>query len=104
MAYRKSRYYGYARSAFRGRSWSSKGGKFGVYANAQFFIGLAASFAPVNVPPIAQTAITGLAVAPVKLPGGVKMAAQGYVMGKLIQQFTGNPLVSSTSTTNGTWY
>lgn len=68
-------------------------------------MGLGASFIPVNVPVIAQTAITGLAVAPVKLPGGVKMAAQGYVLGKLIQQFTGNPLVknSSTTTTNG-WY
>jgi len=98
---RRARYYGYARRAFRGKSYSSKSGKFGVYANAQFFIGLAASFAPINVPPIASTAITGLAVAPVKLPGGIKMAAQGYVMGKIIQSFIGNPLAKNTGTTAG---
>ena len=103
MAYRNSRYYGYVRRAFRGRSYSSKSGKFGVYANAQFFIGLAGSFVPVNIPPVAQTAITGLAVAPVKLPGGVKMAAQGYVLGKLIQNFTGNPFAKTTATNSG-WY
>lgn len=104
MATRRSRYYGYARRAYRGRSYSSKSGKFGVYANAQFFIGLAGSFVPVNIPPIAQTAITGLAVAPVKLPGGVKMAAQGYVLGKLIQNFTGNPLAKNNTTTTTGWY
>lgn len=103
MATRKSRYYGYARRSYRGRSYSSKSGKFGVYANAQFFTGLAGSFVPVNIPPIAQIAITGLAVAPVKLPGGVKMAAQGYVLGKLIQNFTGNPLAKTTATNSG-WY
>jgi len=53
---------------------------------------------------MAQTAITGLAVAPVKLPGGVKMAAQGYVLGKLIQNFTGNPLAKNNTTTTTGWY
>lgn len=104
MATRKSRYYGYARRAYRGRSYSSKSGKFGAYANAQFFIGLAGSFVPVNIPPIAQTAITGLAVAPVRFPGGIKMAAQGYVLGKLIQNFTGNPLAKNNTTTTTGWY
>ena len=103
MAFKNSRYYGYARRAFRGKSFQSKSGKFGVYANAQFFIGLVGSFVPVNIPPVAQTAITGLAVAPVKLPGGVKMAAQGYVLGKLIQNFTGNPFAKTTATNSG-WY
>jgi hypothetical protein len=77
---------------------------FGVYANTQFFIGLAGSFVPMNISPAAKTAITGLAVAPVKLPGGIKMAAQGYVLGKLIQNFTGNPLAKNNTTTTTGWY
>jgi len=93
MAYRRR--FTRARRAFRTRSYNRGG--FGVGMNPQFLIGLAASFLPVNIPPIANTAIAAAAVAPIKLPGGIKMGAQGYIMGKLIQQFTGNPLTGGSS-------
>lgn len=64
--------------------------------NTQFLIGLGASFIPVNLPPIANTAIAAVAVAPIKLPGGIKMGAQGYMMGKIVQQFIGNPIAGVT--------
>jgi hypothetical protein len=70
----------------------------------QFLIGAVASFLPINLPPIANTAITGIAVAPIKLPGGIKMGCQGYVLGKLIQQFTGNPLNAVGSTSSNGWF
>lgn len=81
-------------------------GKFGIAMNGQFLIGAAASFVPVSLPPIANTAIAGVAVAPIRLPGGIKMMAQGYMMGKIIQQFIGNPLAgsASTGTSSGGWY
>lgn len=83
-----------------------RGKKFGAAINVQFLAGLGASFIPVQLPPIANVAITGVAVAPIRLPGGIKMACQGYVLGKLIQQFTGNPLagVTAGNSTSGGWY
>lgn len=97
---RRARYYGYARRAFRTRSYR-KGG-FGVYMKPQFLMGVALSFAPIKLPQIANTGIAAVAVAPVRLPGGIKMAAQGFVLGKIVQQFIGNPLAQGNSaTTNG---
>lgn len=107
MATRRQRYTARARTIYRTatRTRRYNRGGFGVAINTQLLLGVAASFAPINIPPIAQTAITGVAVAPIRLPGGVKMMAQGFVLGKLIQQFTGNPLAGNTSTTtNGGWY
>lgn len=98
MATRRQRYSGYARRAFRTRTYRKKG--FGVAMNPQFLIGAALSFAPVNIPPIANTAIAAAAVAPIRLPGGVKMAAQGFVLGKIVQQFIGNPLASGSNAAN----
>lgn len=92
MATRRQRYYQRARTVWKGKRYN-KGG-FGVYANGAYFAGAGASLLPINLPPIAQAVITGIAVAPVKLPYGIKMACQGFVSGKLIQQFTGNPLAA----------
>lgn len=107
MASRRQRYYNRGRTVYRTvtktRRYNRKG--FGIAMNGQFLIGAAASFVPVSLPPIANTAIAGVAVAPIRLPGGIKMMAQGYMMGKIVQQFIGNPLAGNTSTTsNGGWY
>jgi hypothetical protein len=105
MATRRQRVKTVYRNFSRSRTYRKKG--FGVALSPNFLIGAAASFLPVNVPPIANTAIAAVAVAPIRLPGNVKMIAQGYMMGKIIQQFVGNPLAGVTGqnqTTNGGWY
>lgn len=80
---------------------------FGVAMNAGFLAGAALSFAPVSVPPIVDKIALGLAVAPVRFPGQlnqVKMGAQGYAFGKIIQSFIGNPLTGGSGTSTGGWY
>lgn len=109
MATRRQRYYGRARTVYRTvtRTRRARRGGFGVAMNGQFLIGAAASFIPVNLPPIANTAVAAVAVAPIRLPGGMKMMAQGYMMGKIVQQFIGNPIAGVTggsSTTSGGWF
>jgi len=98
MATRRQRYTGYARRAYRTRTYRKRG--FGAAMNLQYLMGAALSFVPVNIPPIANTAIATVAVAPIRFPGGVKMAAQGFVLGKIIQQFVGNPLASGSNAVN----
>lgn len=91
------------RNFSRSRTYRRKG--FGLALSPNLLVGAAASFIPVNLPPIANTAITAIAVAPIRLPGNLKMVAQGYVLGKLIQQFTGNPLAGVTggNSSNSPW-
>lgn len=105
--YRARRYYGGARRSYGWKKTYRKGG-FGVGVSTKFLIGVAASFLPVNLPPVANTAAMGIAVAPIKLPYGVKGICQGFVLGKLIQQYTGNPLAravnTSANTNTGGWY
>lgn len=96
----KGRYRNFARRTFRTRTYG-KGRRVGAAINMQFVAGLGASFIPVNLPPIVNVAVTGLAVAPIRLPYGIKMAAQGYVLGKLIQTFIGNPLAGVTGGSTG---
>jgi len=101
---RARRYYGRARSAYGWKKTYRRGG-FGGSVSTKYLIGVAASFLPVNLPPVANTAAMGIAVAPIKVPYGVKGICQGYVLGKLIQQYTGNPFVKTTNnTTNGGWF
>jgi len=108
MASRSQRYYNQARTVYRTvtKTRRARRGGFGIAMNGQFLIGAAASFIPVSLPPIANTAVAAVAVAPIRLPGGMKMMAQGYMMGKIVQQFIGNPIagLSGNNTTSGGWY
>lgn len=69
-------------------------------ASAPYMIGAGASFIPqVNavIPPQGNAIITALAVAPSGLVRGrtlgkAKAVCQGYVAGKVLQSFIGNPL------------
>jgi hypothetical protein len=105
----RSRAYGGARRAYSFRRTYKKGG-FGVGITTPYLIGLGASFIPVALPPVANTAIAAVAVAPVKLPGGVQGIARGFMLGKIIQSFIGNPLAGALganntgTTTNSGWY
>lgn len=102
----RGRYRARARTIYRNfsRSRTYKKGGFGLALSPNFLIGAAASFIPVNLPPIANTAILAVAVAPIRLPGNLKMIAQGYAAGKIIQQFTGNPLAGVTGgSSNSPW-
>jgi hypothetical protein len=96
-----------ARRAYSFRRTYKKGG-FGIGITTPYLIGLGASFIPVALPPVASTAIAAVAVAPVKLPGGVQGIARGFMLGKIIQTFIGNPIAgalgqSGTTNTSG-WY
>lgn len=73
--------------------------------NIGFIAGAVAGFTGIAdnyIPGVAKTAIVGLAVAPIRLPGKLgsqaKMAAQGYVFGNLIRSITGG--VTGTSANN----
>lgn len=75
----------------RGRNFYSKNRR-GIVGGA-FLAGAAASFvAPTTGNQLADTAILAAAVAPIKGLGPVKGAAQGWVLGKIVQQFIGNPV------------
>lgn len=77
--------YGYAK---RGYNFSNKsyGGKFGLTITPAFIAGAVAAFV---VPDNAMLDAGGIALAcaPVKGLGPAKGAAQGYVLGQLMQQF-----------------
>lgn len=76
----------------------------GIAMNAGFLAGAALSFAPISLPPQVGPIVTALAVAPIRLPGQfnqLKMAAQGYAFGKVIQAFVGNPLAGTPASGTG---
>jgi hypothetical protein len=60
-----------------------------------YLAGIAASFVmPTTGNQMADTAIMAAAVAPIPGFGPIKGAAQGYILGKILQSFIGNPLKS----------
>lgn len=101
--YRRSGFYG--RYGGRGVAWGrrgiavgrwSAGGKYrggGLNVKPTFIAGLAAAFL-VNLPPVVNTAAVVAATAPVRVKGFayLQTTAQGYLLGKAIQSFIGNPL------------
>jgi len=109
MSYRRAKtVYRRGRSEYGFRKTYKKGG-FGLGITTPYLIGLGASFIPVALPPIANAAIAAVAVAPVKLPGGVQGIARGFMLGKIIQSFIGNPLAGAlgqngNGTTAGGWF
>ena len=78
-------------------------------ASAPYLIGAGASFIPqvgTMLPPQANAIITALAVAPSgivrgRVLGKVKAGCQGYVAGKVLQSFIGNPLTGVLGGGNG---
>jgi hypothetical protein len=52
-----------------------------------------------------KTGAAAIAVAPIKLPGGVKTISQGYVLGNIAQSFIGNPLAGALggNSSSGPW-
>lgn len=100
MAGRYRRYRARAGGYYRrGRAFYSKNRR-GIIGGA-FLAGAAASFvAPTTGNQLADTAILAAAVAPIKGLGPVKGAAQGWVLGKIVQQFVGNPLRSAGTQNN----
>lgn len=94
-AWRRGR--GYRRSYFVG---SNKGT--GLKLTMPFLAGVAGSFVipASSTNGMVDTAIIAAAVAPVSGIGTVKGAAQGYILGKLLQTFIGNPLAQSGNSGN----
>lgn len=83
----------------RGRSFYGRNRR-GIVGGA-FLAGAAASFvAPTTGNAMADTAILAAAVAPIKGLGPIKGAAQGWVLGKIVQQFVGNPIKGLTTGSN----
>lgn len=86
-------YYGKA------RGYASKAyAKSGLNLSPAFIAGAAASFVlpktGINTAGLVDTAIIAGATAPIKGLGQAKGACQGYLFGKVIQSFLGNPLTS----------
>lgn len=84
----------------KARSYGSKAyAKSGLNLSPAFIAGAVGSFAVpmagINTSGLIDTAIIAGATAPVKGLGQAKGACQGYLFGKVIQSFIGNPLTSS---------
>lgn len=77
------RSYSRPRRSFRGRGRS--GGNFIL----KWGVGAVAGVVAPRVHPLQDTIITALAVAPIRLPYGVKGILQGYVGGMLAKPFLG---------------
>lgn len=79
----------------KARSWITSGkvgynrGGFGVVFTPAWMGGVAAGVLAPVVHPWQETVMTALAVAPIKLPYGLKLIAQGYVGGRLARPFLG---------------
>lgn len=82
----------------RRNSKGRKGG-IGLSLSTEYLIGMAASFFVKS--PAINTIIPVVAVAPVRGIGQVKAVAQGYMLGNILQAFTGFGLNLGSSSGNG---
>lgn len=85
------------------RSMKKSSGGFGNF-HMRWGIGAVAGVMAPTIHPLQDMLITAIAVAPVRLPSGIKGLAQGYVGGRLLRPFAGGfANISSASSDGGQW-
>jgi hypothetical protein len=88
MAYRRGRSRGF-RKTFRrsGRRSMRRFRRGGGNYMLKYGAGVALGYLAPRISPMQDLIITAVAVAPVKVPYGIKGIAQGYVMGMIVKNF-----------------
>lgn len=87
-SYRSNRGYSRARRTIRSSRYKARSGGFGNFQMRWLAGAAGGAFLP-RIHPMQDMLITALAVAPIRLPAGIKSLAQGYVGGTLIRPFMG---------------